>query len=118
MKQKPDGGTLIHGTGRLEDLIPAFLDELERLLDEGPQTNIRRHDAHLLNYIQQGVDIPDAFREEANELVHELADALDEYAQEFGYTFSTLEGDASDWGFWPIDWFSLDADEIGIGEEA
>jgi len=92
-------GTLIHGTLRSEDLIPAFTSELANLSD-------RQHP--LLDEINQfdwasediRLNIGDSQQEIASELVNDLMDALNEYAPAHAY-FGTLEGDGSDFGFWP-----------------
>lgn len=98
---KPDGGTLIRATLRSADLIPAFLDELERLLDE-PQDELREENSEILDAIEQSDEVPPGFEDAASELVYGLADALDDHAQKFGYVFQTTEGDGSDFGFWVL----------------
>jgi hypothetical protein len=92
-------GTLIHGTLRSEDLIPAFTRELaylsdaqHPLLDEINQFDWASEDIRL--------NIGDSQQEIASELVNDLMDALNEYAPAHAY-FGTLEGDGSDFGFWP-----------------
>jgi hypothetical protein len=79
-------GTIIHGTCRSEDLIPAFAAELathdadNALIAEAAAFNFdSEHDAELTN---------------------DLIDALSEHAPPYAY-FGSHEGDGSDYGFWP-----------------
>lgn len=82
-------GTLIHGTLNETDLLTAFATELSRVSDVGYE-DLRR----------------EAYREAGNptenvsEVISDLIDALNEYAPAHTY-FGTLEGDGSDFGFWP-----------------
>ena len=91
-------GTLIHGTLRSEDLIPAFTNELaylsdgqHPLIDEINQFDWYSEDIRL--------DIAESQQEYASDLVNDLIDALNEYAPAHTY-FGTIEGDGSDFGFW------------------
>lgn len=77
-------GTIIHGTHLASDLIPAFMRELPA------DHKLRRE------YEEHGYN-----EAEADELVCELIDALDELAPE-GLYFGPLEGDGSDYGFWRV----------------
>ena len=92
-------GTLIHGTLRNEDLIPAFTQELAHLsdgqhplIDEINQFEWYSEDIRL--------DISEDQQEYASELVNDLMDALNEYAPAHTY-FGAIDGDGSDFGFWP-----------------
>jgi len=96
-------GTVIHGTLRNEDLLEAFADELERISDD---------DSHKLLILEaraitsgEDVAVRDDDEETASDIVSDLIDALNEYAPIHCY-FGALEGDGSDFGFWPIgdDW--------------
>lgn len=116
-------GTLIHGTLRPEDLIPAFYAALE---DLAPLTaQIRRQGTyaeeieHALNgtlgeYLEgEEVDydsfdgtpyIVDRSSDRAEYVawaVEALMEDLDANAPDGTY-FGTLEGDGSDFGFWPM----------------
>ena len=95
-------GTVIHGTLRTEDLVPAFLEELKALDPDRAAYYVERIPAEALEdedhiWWQTG---------EAMWMVEELFDILNEYAPPFCY-FGALEGDGSDFGFW-IDRFSLE----------
>ena len=92
-------GTLIHGTLRSEDLLPAFSAELSHLSDgQHPLiTEIEQFDWYSEDI---RLDIDDSQQEIASDLVNDLMDALNEYAPAHVY-FGTLEGDGSDFGFWP-----------------
>ena len=80
-------GTIIHGTMRPEDLIPAFRAELERI-----------------DAIAEGSIVPadDPESDDGQEELIELFDALDRYAPE-GMYFGAHPGDGADYGFWPIE---------------
>ena len=98
-------GTVSHGTMREEDLIPtfmAFLDchapaEAQKVRDEfGPAFVMRCGVAGALEYPTQG--------ETSNRewLMEMLWEAMEAIAPEGSY-FSAIEGDGSDYGFWPND---------------
>lgn len=101
MSTTADLGTVISGTMRKEDLIPAFVDVLREYAPE--HTLVAEYDA-----------LPDCDWDELTEeqqeqtdyLLDELFDALNEYAPDFCY-FGAHEGDGSDYGFW----FSSDSFE-------
>ena len=98
-------GTVVRGTMLEEDLIPAFLDELERL---DPK--------RASSYWDEIPEDPDSDwwdSDEASWMLEELFDVLSEYAPPFVY-FGANEGDGSDYGFW-IDHHSLQ-DAIAEGE--
>lgn len=94
-------GTLIHGTTRPEDLIPAFQSELSEvdpvryanlLVKWGPELQKKVLSKWILKN-----------PEDAMELLTDLADALSDIAMsQMGPEcyFGTLEGDGSDWGYW------------------
>lgn len=91
----PHAGTLIHATLRPEDLIPAFWSKLQEL---SPQM------ASALPAAWPELTAPNLEREiadmdEAQTLVNELQDHLNECAPE-GWYFGAIEGDGSDFGFW------------------
>jgi hypothetical protein len=98
-------GTIIHGTMRAEDLIPAFIavlpagdarsgfQETWALLARGYVYN------GAYGYVFRGEDSPDAAMER-DLLLDQLFNALDELAAE-GYYFGSHPGDGSDYGFWP-----------------
>jgi hypothetical protein len=90
-------GTVISGTMRLEDLIPAFCDEL-RARDADHQT-----EAHQELLAQIGVRSTQNERyyesEDAMWDLESLFDALSDHAPD-GYYFGAHEGDGSDYGYW------------------
>ena len=77
-------GTVIHGTLRTQDLIPAFLKELNKTDDTLPAD-----EGDLWWY-----------SEEAQEMVNYLIDELDEKSPPYTY-FGASEGDGSAFGYWP-----------------
>src|SRR5690606_12912913 len=88
-------GTVSHGTMREEDLIPAFLNELEELDPE-------RASSYWDEIPESAIEDPDHdwwSSEEALWILEELFDVLNEYAPPYCY-FGALEGDGSDYGFW------------------
>lgn len=96
MTSKVSIGTISHGTLRTEDLLEAFADELERL--EGAPNSLTLAVTGLLD--EEDHDSDD-WIERASYMVNEqLFDALNEFAPAHTY-FGTLEGDGSDFGFWP-----------------
>lgn len=95
---KPSLGSISHGTLRTEDLLSAFAWELRHIATPDDKASLALCDE---------ADAVDADSDEmADELVNELADALNEYAPPYCY-FGAHEGDGSDFGFWPI-WESID----------
>lgn len=89
-------GTVIHGTLRLQDLVPAFLDALHEL----------KPDYELNEPIPQCAldDDDDAYWYGAVWFtIEELEDELDACVAEYGYYFGAHAGDGSDFGFWLIE---------------
>jgi hypothetical protein len=93
-------GTLIHGTMRHEDLIPAFVEAL-RALDKG---TLRPAQEDILDDITRNMAHPGWYEtEDADLALHEdLFFILCGYAPE-GYYFGTHNANSSDWGCWPCD---------------
>lgn len=87
--------TIIHGTYRYCDLIPAFLD----VLKDTPEYT------HLITAnIPPSVELDDEYNDwwnsdEAFWFYMELHELLEGYAPE-GYYFGSHPGDGSDFGFW------------------
>jgi hypothetical protein len=104
-------GTVISGTLRNEDLLNAFIDELETLVKHEQKT-LRLKTPLGIAYgdwtsiIARKRLIFDARNSQdesiASEIVNELQDALNEYAPD-GMYFGTLEGDGADFGWWNIE---------------
>ena len=109
-----DIGTVIHGTMKARDLIPAFLDEIERLGQHKIGTVI--HGAITTKFPHSGItDIIDSYinnadeyldSEEAEDDIHCLMDELNSMAPPYVY-FGAHCGDGSDFGFWP-DWDAME----------
>lgn len=103
-------GSISHGTLRTQDLFDAFTSTLDEFAPERSLEIEREYqDAYtimsiggnerdvLMHYLN------DEMNETLSYLVNEvLFDALNEVAPEGAY-FGTLEGDGSDFGFWPIE---------------
>jgi hypothetical protein len=97
-------GAISEGTLRPEDLIPAFLYELERLrLTKAERATVREVNA-LVN--DQGYDGTLGLME----MCEDLTTILENHVPDYCY-FGTLEGDGACFGVWP-DMDSLENDEI------
>jgi len=94
-------GTIIHGTMRSEDLIPAFLAILETSPDKRHQHNVK--------VIKANMEAEDYYesKESTWDLNEILWEGLNDMAPE-GCYFGSHEGDGSDYGFWsePLDFES------------
>jgi hypothetical protein len=110
-----DTGTVIQGTHREDDLIPAFAAELaERDLDglreiEDIYANVFHYLANMPAHGPMSVmyDAPEDIREDAAYLAFEvLPDALDASAPD-GFYFGTHPGDGSDIGYWPVEFLEV-----------
>ena len=92
-----NGGTIIHGTLRNEDIIPALLDYLETMpLHKSASNDERMKKVESFKEDFRGKD-PES--EWAMELCYEIFDAINEYLPE-GFYCGALEGDGSDFGVW------------------
>ena len=87
--------SVICGTMRPADLIPAFIEELEDLDDE----EVAKLRARIPYAAVWNADHSFWSGDEAYELLEELFDALHYYAEE-GLYFGAHPGDGSDYGFW------------------
>ena len=94
-------GTVSHGTLRSVDLIPAFLEVLQEC--NSPAWEQLQMQPHPLppSYALEDPNSDWWNSEEADYFMEELFDALDACAPE-GHYFGAHEGDASDFGFWPV----------------
>lgn len=95
-------GTVIHGTSRSQDLIPAFLDVLSKL-DETGYAN----ECLVTDFPEYpGCDVPNDHpfwdSEAAGWMLEALFDQLSWLGPEGTY-FGCHEGDGSDFGFWTIE---------------
>jgi hypothetical protein len=95
-------GTVIHGTMRPQDLIPAFLDEL-RERDGAAYMQIV---FAPFGPVPSDAELDDRHEwwasDEAADLLETLFDALGTAAPE-GFFFGAHPGDGSDYGFWPME---------------
>lgn len=88
-------GSISHGTLRTEDLLDAFAGEIDGCKLSRAQRKLV-NEAHA--WLAQDEDTRDD--ENGSTMVEELSDVLNELAPPYVY-FGTLEGDGSDFGFWP-----------------
>ncbi|HMM21473.1 MAG TPA: hypothetical protein PKA10_12205 [Selenomonadales bacterium] len=95
-------GSISHGTHRLEDLIPAFMDALKELDEAAAARLIQEYPLVLTKDGSSIEDYNEFAREEACYLLDRLFDILAEYAPKNGY-FGAHPGDGSDFGFWPVE---------------
>lgn len=97
--------SIIHGTHRPQDLIPAFLDELEIRNPEGYEQYMLMPFGPVPSYVtDEGDDSEWWASEDATYLLESLFDALDECAED-GFYFGAHPGDGSDFGFWKAEEF-------------
>jgi len=92
----PSIGTISHGTLNPEHLIPIFSDEL-RLLVKNDRDPARR--AHARKVLATAAAF-NPVASDSGDILVEMHEALDAYALPYTY-FGNLEGDGSDFGFWP-----------------
>lgn len=106
-------GTVIHATLRPEDLIPAFMEELERRSIRAASRITSEYAADGWPYSMSGLHYGDPFTKKQSELaphlLEDLFDALNEVAPE-GHYFGAHMGDGSDFGFWQGE--AVDSDGI------
>jgi len=100
-KRTADIGTIIHGTLRTIDLLEAFSEALAALND-GRLDHVRLvgEADDMLGRLERGTTAADSY--EANDLLCEFFDALNEYAPDDSH-FGPHDGDGADFGFWPIE---------------
>jgi hypothetical protein len=102
-------GTIIHGTLRLEDLIPAFIAELRVMESIKPGADERakviryQNISHTLSEIERAMEDPLYFDgDEAPEDCDWIMDRLNKHAPD-GMYFGAHQGDGSDFGWWTVD---------------
>lgn len=101
---KAEIGTVISGTMRPQDLIPAFLDVL-RELNPPTYQQIMIPGAGfsvIPSSVWETKDDPWYDSEEAGWILEDLFDALDACSPENCY-FGAHPGDGCDYGFWPCE---------------
>jgi hypothetical protein len=94
-------GSVIHGTMRPGDLIPAFVEELARVRpkDHAPLRHEARSVARRLARCHALGAVHAALVDQADHVVCDLMNALDRASPE-GMHFGAHEGDGSDYGWW------------------
>lgn len=104
----PSFGSISTGTMLASDLIPDFTYELKQCIG-------RRHGfATYRTLIREADKIEDYDSEDANYILEDLFDALDEFAPAYGY-FGAHPGDGADYGFWlHEDWQQNFRDDGGL----
>lgn len=100
-------GTIIAGTHRPEDTIPAFMEALEEREEMNRAGALREEFSAVFAYMRRENFAADGFafapaetRDDIAYLLAALADELDEVAPPGTY-FGAHPGDGSDFGFWP-----------------
>ena len=107
-QNKIEEGTIIHGTLRVEDLVPCFAECLRELLSlENSDVDAESRSAHakLCERVTSSIekDGDDYFEsEDAGHDLADLSDALNEHAPD-GCYFGSHPGDGADFGFWAHD---------------
>ena len=89
-------GSVLTGTLRPEDMLPAFIDALEQLAPDAPDTVRLRAEVNLLE--DRAAFDTERGDEALNDLYVALNDALPE-----GWRFGAHEGDGADLGVWEVD---------------
>jgi|TARA_Y100000310_G_scaffold197133_1_gene197207 hypothetical protein len=90
-------GTISHGTLRDQDLLEAFADELERLAP-GENVALVKEARELVENLDR--DEPRHCPYEPSETIEQLMVKLEDEAPDYCY-FGAIDGDGSDFGFWP-----------------
>ena len=96
-------GSVIHGTMRYQDLIPAFLTCLEEVDPAAHAQMLMGSFGPIPAYVQDEGDDSDWWTsEDARWLLEALFEALDACAPE-GHYFGAHPGDGSDYGYWELE---------------
>lgn len=112
-------GSVSSGTMRAEDLIPAFMDELDEIKEAlalavkpggGAQlvAEVARLEGGLSEIEDRMASVGYYETEDADYDLEWLTEELNDYALPYCY-FGAHEGDGSDYGFWPC-WDIIDGD--------
>ena len=92
--------SISHGTLRLQDLLPAFLDAVEEYAPSHYEAIALQSFSFIPSHVlDEGDDSRWWDSEEAQWKLEELTSILEEHAPE-GCYFGAHEGDGSDFGFW------------------
>ncbi len=92
-------GPIIEGTLLPEDLIPAFADALRDLVTELSEGAAGPSEKLYVDLIEEADKIEDFDSEEADDLLAELSDALQDFAPPYA-RFGAHEDDGASFGFW------------------
>lgn len=96
----PSEGSLIHGTHRAQDLIPALLDAVKLYNKPGYHGLMAAAFGPVPAFVfDEGEDSDWWNTDQAQCLLQELIDLLEDVAPDGTY-FGTHPGDGSDWGWW------------------
>lgn len=96
----PEGGTLIHGTNRRQDLIPTFIAAVKLYNKPGYHGLIGNSFApDVARALSEPEDTEWWYGQEASILLDDLVELLEDVAP-VGLYFGTHPGDGSDWGWW------------------
>lgn len=106
-------GTVIHATLRSEDLIPAFVEELSRVIEHGMPSPHADH-PHNVRYVGmlheklgeiERASAKTGYFDSEDPMwdIEWLFDELNNVAPE-GMYFGAIEGDGSDFGWWTAEY--------------
>ena len=96
-------GTVIQGTLRSQDLLPAFLEELSKRDPIGYDQWAMASFGIIPSYVTDEGDDSDWWTsEDCNNTLEQAFEALEMCAPD-GYYFGAHEGDRSDFGYWPVE---------------
>lgn len=101
-------GTVIHATLRSQDLVPAFLGELDRLVELEKDEDTRRDLSQRITTLHSDYEdvIAAMLTGEEDEddefLIEDLFNLLNEFGPENFY-FGANEGDGADFGWWSVE---------------
>lgn len=93
--------SVIHGTLRNCDLVPAFLDVIQDTAEYEQIIDTNNWKLHVITDPTADENDERWETDDMCALVEELFDVLMSYAPD-GYYFGTTEGDGSDFGYWKI----------------
>lgn len=119
-------GSVSSGTMRREDLLETFASELEyqiqRNAEEWCSDEGRARRDSLLDLVHGAYELSGLLEEEGSEtesdpdeVIQELADALNEFAPPYGY-FGSHPGDGADYGYWLSDSLECDFDGLKVSD--
>ena len=104
-------GTISHGTMRMQDLIPAFLDAVRGIAPAEYEAYMAMPFGPAPAHALEDDDAEWWGSDDALYLFNDLMETLDQHAPD-GYYFGTHPGDGSDFGYWPEeDWQEEDIEE-------